>query len=147
MIRMSTTKETKPIPYSPKRLTRTTKPTETTLENGLRSAAFAKALPFVDVLSRWMAGLILPKNGLCSIERELKSSGVTISVYKLLYIRRVCLDTAYGWKHCSKIIFKLWIVPMGPSFKVTFAFFPGSHALFMWPASTEFSQKKKKLSN
>ena len=78
---MSTTKETKPIPYSPKRLTRTIKPTDTALENGLRLAAFAKALP---------------ENGLRSIERELKSSGVTVSVYKLLYIRRVCLDTAYG---------------------------------------------------
>ena len=43
---------------------------------------------------------------------------------------RVCFDTAYCWKlkiycwkHYSKIIFKLWIVPVGPNFKVTFTFF------------------------
>nr|POE84902.1 hypothetical protein CFP56_48332 [Quercus suber] len=49
---MSTTKETEPIPHSPKRLTRT----GTIPENGLRSAAFAKALPLVGVVSRRTAG-------------------------------------------------------------------------------------------
>ena len=29
----------------------------------------------------------------------------------------------YCWKHCNKIIFKLWIVPVRPSFKVTNTFF------------------------
>ena len=54
---MSTTKETEPIPHSPKRLTRTIKPTGTIPENGLRLAAFAKALPLVGVVSRRTAGL------------------------------------------------------------------------------------------
>ena len=67
---MSTTKEIEPIPHSPKRLTRMIKLTGMVLENGLQSAAFAKALPLVSVVSRRMAGLLLPKNGLCSIERE-----------------------------------------------------------------------------
>ena len=67
---MSTTKETEPIPHSPKRLTRTIKPTGTIPENGLRSAAFAKALPLVGVVSRRTAGLLLAENGPRSIERE-----------------------------------------------------------------------------
>ena len=67
---MSTTKETEPIPHSPKRLTRTIKPTGTIPENGLRLAAFAKALPLVGVVSRRTAGLLLPENGPRSIERE-----------------------------------------------------------------------------
>ena len=60
---MSTTKETEPILHSPKRLTRTIKPTGTVLENGLRSAAFARALPIVGVVSRQTASLLLPENG------------------------------------------------------------------------------------
>ena len=43
---------------------------------------------------------------------------------------RVCLDTAYYWKlktyywkYYSKIIFKLWIVHVGPNFKVINTFF------------------------
>ena len=63
MIRMSTTKETEPILHSPKRLTRTIKPTGTVPENGLRLTAFAKALPLVGVVNRRTAGLLLPENG------------------------------------------------------------------------------------
>ena len=70
MIRVSTTKETEPILHSPKRLTRTIKPTGTVPKNGLQSATFAKALPLVGVVSRWTAGLLLPENGPHSIERE-----------------------------------------------------------------------------
>ena len=67
---MSTTKETEPILHSPKRLTRTIKPTGTVPENGLRLTAFAKALPLVGVVNRRMAGLLLPENGSRLIERE-----------------------------------------------------------------------------
>ena len=93
MIRMSTTKETEPIPHSPKRLTRMIKLTGMVLENGLQSAAFAKALPLVSVVSRRMAGLLLPKNGLCSIERESQRALVAAAAGE---------DGWWGWREREK---------------------------------------------
>ena len=93
MIRMSTTKEIEPIPHSPKRLTRMIKLTGTVLENGLQSAAFVKALPLVSVVSRWMAGLLLPKNGLCSIERESQRALVAAAAGE---------DGWWGWREREK---------------------------------------------